>query len=122
MRATLRRAGLPTAGVPRAMAQGAYQTWLGIGRYGTQFAAPLLAASLVAGRRRIAAASLLFGPPLAEWAGRRGTLDPVRYVLGRLADDVAYGSGVLAGCLAGRTTAPLRPRVGRRPLRIDGRG
>jgi len=119
---TLRRAGLPTAGVLKAMAQGVYQTWLGIGRYGTQFAAPLLAVELVAGRHRIAAASLLFGPPLAEWAERRDALDPVRYVLGRLADDIAYGSGVLAGCLAARTTAPVRPRVGRRPLRIDGRG
>ncbi|HEY7597090.1 MAG TPA: mycofactocin biosynthesis glycosyltransferase MftF [Actinophytocola sp.] len=119
---TLRRAGLPTTGVLGAMAQAAYQTWLGIGRYGTQFAAPLLAVELVAGRRRVAAASLLFGPPLAEWAARREALDPVRYVLGRLADDIAYGSGVLAGCLANRTSAPVRPRLGRRPLRIEGKG
>ncbi|MGH3879876.1 MAG: glycosyltransferase family 2 protein, partial [Actinophytocola sp.] len=122
IRATLRRAGLPTTGILRANWQAAYQTWLGIGRYGTQFAAPLLAIELVAGRHRVAAASLLFGPPLAEWAGCRESLDPVRYVLGRLADDIAYGGGVLAGCLADRTTAPLRPRVGRRPLRIDSRG
>jgi mycofactocin system glycosyltransferase len=119
---TLRAADLPTTGVLSAMARGVYQTWLGVGRYGTQFAAPLLAVELVAGRHRLAAASLLFGPPLAEWAGRRDSMDPVRYALARLADDVAYGTGVLAGCVRARTTAPLRPRLGRRPLRIDGRG
>lgn len=119
----LRAAGLPTTGVLSAMGRAAHQTWLGIGRYGTQFAAPLFAVELLAGRHRLAAASLLFGPPLAEWARQgRGRLDPVRYVLGRLADDVAYGGGVLAGCLAEATAAPLRPRLGRRPLRIDGRG
>jgi mycofactocin glycosyltransferase len=124
IRRTLRAAGLPATGVLGAMANAAYQTWLGIGRYTTQFAAPLLAVELVRGRghRWLAAASLLFGPPLAEWArSGRGSLDPARYVLGRLADDVAYGSGVLAGCAANRTAAPLRPRVGRRPLRIEGR-
>jgi mycofactocin system glycosyltransferase len=122
IRRTLRQAGLPATGVLRAMANGAYQTWLGAGRYTTQFAAPLLAVELVAGRRMLAAASLLFGPPLAEWARTRPALDPARYVLGRLADDIAYGTGVLAGCLAAGTSAPLRPRVGRRPLRIDTRG
>ncbi len=120
---TLRRAGLPVTGVLRANARAAYQTWLGIGHYATQYAAPLLAAGLLTGgRRRLAAASLLLGPPLAEWARHRDALDPVRFVLGRLADDIAYGSGVLAGCVAARTAAPLRPRVGRRPLRIDRRG
>ena len=121
--ATLRRAGLPTAGVFRAMADGAYQTWRGIGRYGAQFAAPLLAVELLVGRHRAAAAALLFGPPLAEWAGRRrhddSMLDPVRFVLGRLADDVAYGSGVVAGCVSHRTSIPLRPKVNSRLLRID---
>jgi mycofactocin system glycosyltransferase len=120
---TLRAAGLPTTGVLSAMGRAAHQTWLGVGRYGTQFAAPLLAVELLAGRHRLAAASLLFGPPLTEWARQgRGRLDPARYVLGRVADDVAYGGGVLAGCLAERTLAPVRPRLGRRPLRIDRRG
>jgi hypothetical protein len=30
-----------------------------------------------------------------------------RYLAGRLADDVAYGAGVYAGCVKERTAAPL---------------
>src|SRR5690348_7578141 len=36
---------------------------------------------------------------------RRNSLDPVRYMLGHLADDVAYGTGVWAGALRARSTA-----------------
>jgi hypothetical protein len=105
-----------------------HQTWLGIGRYGTQFAAPLLVAALVAPGgstparrwgRRAAAASLLLGGPLTALAARRPALDPVRFVLGHLADDVAYGAGVWAGCVRARTTAPIRPAVSWRPFRIS---
>lgn len=63
----LRAHDVPDAGVVRAMATAVRQTWLGCGRYGTQFAAPLLAALLVPGgrrrwSRRAAVASLLLGP------------------------------------------------------------
>jgi hypothetical protein len=126
MRATLRRAGLPARGVLPAMLTASHQTWLGMGRYACQFGAPVLAAALVtpggAGRgrrwaRRAAAASLLLGPPLAAWSARRRSLDPVRYVLGHLADDAAYGAGVWAGALRARTTAPVRPVIARHMLR-----
>ena len=88
----------------------------------------MLAAALVApggaGRRRrwarrAAAASLLLGPPLAAWSARRRSLDPVRYVLGHLADDAAYGAGVWAGALRARTTAPVRPVIAWHMLRGD---
>jgi hypothetical protein len=109
------------------MATAVHQTWLGCGRYGTQFAAPLLAALLVPGGRRrwgrrAAVASLLLGPPLTAWAKRRPELDPVRYTTAAIADDLAYGAGVWAGCLAQRTTVPLRPALVRRPLKIDPKG
>jgi mycofactocin system glycosyltransferase len=128
MNRTVRRAGLPVTGVVDAMWTGVHQTWLGIGRYGTQFGAPLLVAALVApGRstparrwgRRAAAASLLLGGPLTALATRRPALDPVRFVLGHLADDIAYGAGVWAGCVRARTTAPIRPAVFWRPFRIS---
>jgi mycofactocin system glycosyltransferase len=122
----LREAELPTAGVAGAMLTGVRRTWLGIGRYGTQFAAPLLAAVLLARNgspalrwgRRAAAASLLLGPPLTALAVRRPALDPVRFVLGQLADDIAYGAGVLAGCAGAGTIEPIRPVVSWRPFRI----
>jgi mycofactocin glycosyltransferase len=126
MRRTVHRAGLPARGVVPAMFDGTRQTWLGIGRYMCQFGAPVLAAALVApggtGRarrwaRRAAAASLLLGPPLTAWSARRSSLDPVRYVLGHLADDAAYGAGVWAGALRARSLAPVRPVIAWHPFR-----
>ncbi len=126
MRRTVQRAGLPARGVVPAMLDGTRQTWLGIGRYACQYGMPVLAAALVApGRtgparrwaRRAAAASLLLGPPLTAWSTRRRSLDPVRYVLGHLADDVAYGAGVWAGALRARSMAPVRPMIAWHPFR-----
>jgi mycofactocin glycosyltransferase len=137
-RRRLRAHGLPTAGVPRMTAGAAAQTWLATGRYATQYASPLLLALLLRGARggqggrwgrRAAAASLLLGPPLAGWATRSAldtrsdrkvpfptpAIDPIRYALAALADDMAYGAGVWAGCVTHRTTAPLRPFVAWRP-------
>ena len=36
-------------------------------------------------------------------------VDPVRWTLACVADDLAYGAGVWRGCLAHRTWEPLRP-------------
>jgi mycofactocin system glycosyltransferase len=167
----LRRAEVPRAGLTKATLTATRQTWLGLGRYGTQFAAPLLVAAIAApGRskaarlsphlppgplgskhpapdrqtpaarfadgspqaafgskhqalrrwgRRTAIASLLVGPPLTAWAEGSRTLDPLRFTLGRIADDIAYGAGVWSGCVARRTLSPLRPIIAWRPLRID---
>ena len=124
----LDRAGVPRQGTIRAMFGAARQTWLGMGRYGTQFAAPLLVAVIAAPGgglarrrwgRRAAAASLLLGPPLTAWTAGPRTLGPASFALGRIGDDIAYGFGVWSGCVAERTTAPLRPAIGWRRLRYD---
>jgi len=120
----LRRADVPRAGLTKATAAATRQTWLGIGRYSTQFAAPLLAAGVAARAnwgRRAAIASLLLGPPLTAWAEGPRTLDPATFTLARIADDIAYGLGVWSGCVNGRTLAPLRPVIAWRHLRIDPR-
>ncbi|VVJ22343.1 Mycofactocin system glycosyltransferase [Amycolatopsis camponoti] len=118
---TLRSNDIPTDGLVRAMGTAVHQTWLGAGRYGTQFAAPVLAALLVprGWGRRAAVASLLLGPPLTRWLADRPALDPVRYTAAALADDIAYGAGVWAGCLTHRTPAPVLPEIVWRPLRVD---
>jgi glycosyltransferase involved in cell wall biosynthesis len=76
----LRANGLPADGLARPMAGGVWQTWLGTGRWCGQFAAPAVLAVLarpggatVRTRwgRRLAAASLLAGPPLTQWARDR---------------------------------------------------
>jgi hypothetical protein len=130
---TVRRAGVPSDGAAAATLTAIRQTWLGIGRYATQFAAPVLAIALLApggrsagrgsaGRRsagrRAAAASLLLGPVLTAYAERKPELDPLRYVLGHLADDVCYGAGVWAGCVRERTLVPVKPMITWRPVRI----
>ena len=116
-RRTLQAHGLPTADAWRVNADAVAKTWLGVGRYATQYAAPLLLAALLRGGRtpggrRAAAASLLVGPGLVTWAARSET-SPLRFVTAAIADDIAYGAGVWAGCARHRTIAPLRPIVRR---------
>jgi hypothetical protein len=127
--ATLRQAGVPADGAPGATLTAARQTWLGIGRYATQFGLPAVTLALArpggksAARRwgrRIAAASLLLGPALTDYAERKPELDPVRFTLARIADDVCYGAGVWVSCLRERTLVPVRPVVSWRPLRLSG--
>jgi hypothetical protein len=117
---TLRSAGVPTTGLAKAATSAVTQTWLGLGRYLTQFAAPALLAGLGSRRTRLSATSLMLGPALAAWQSRCG-LDPVRFTLGAVADDIAYGCGVWVSTARARTLRPVRPIVRRRPLRIDAR-
>jgi mycofactocin glycosyltransferase len=125
----VRRAGVPADGAPAATLTAVHQTWLGIGRYATQFAAPALVLGLArpGGKsavrrlgRRAAVASLLLGPALSAYAERKPELDPIRFSLAHVADDVCYGAGVWAGCLRERTLVPVRPAISLRPLSTNG--
>lgn len=122
----LRKARLPMSalGVLRPMAEGVGHTWLGVARWSVQAAAPaVLTVALHPGgpdrrtrwARRLAAASLLAGPPLHEWLHRRPALDAPRFSLALLADDIAYGAGVWHGCARERLWTPLLPTVQWRP-------
>jgi mycofactocin system glycosyltransferase len=120
----LRANDLPVTGLVRPMANGVRLTWLGAGRWTGQFAAPALISAMIfpGGRtpavrqgRRLAAASLLLGPPLAEWAGQREGSLPAQ-VAATLADQAAYGAGVYAGCLRERLITPVLPVVARQPF------
>jgi mycofactocin system glycosyltransferase len=126
--ARLRDNDLPAKGLVAPMANGVRQTWLGTGRWCGQFASPALLLALArpggqAARtrwgRRLAAASLLAGPPLTEWAAQRdagGRPGPVRFTARALADQAAYGAGVYAGCLRERMISPLLPAVSVKPF------
>lgn len=120
----LRQNELPAEGLVKPMADGVRQTWLGTGRWCGQFAGPVVAALVVfpGGRtprarwgRRLAAASLLAGPPLAEWAARRDT-GLLKHTAVTLADQAAYGAGVYAGCLRERLITPVLPSVAWQPF------
>jgi mycofactocin system glycosyltransferase len=69
----------------------------------------LLAAVFVR-RARLPLAAAATVPPLLDWLDRRGPLDPVRYVALRLADDVAYGTGVWIGAIERRSLGALAPK------------
>ena len=80
------------------------QTWLGAGRYATQFAragarggaVPAVAGGACAGVAAAAAARSC-RPARRRGAAPRPDLDPAPVRRGRIADDVAYGAGVWAG-------------------------
>jgi len=73
-------------------------------------------AMLLTPRSRIAraAAAAMLAPLALEWIRRRPDVDPVRYVALRLADDAAYGSGVIAGAVRSRCWRVLLPGMRRR--------
>jgi len=116
---------VPPKGVLRPMADSVLQTWLGAGRWTIQYALPVAVAGLArpGGRtartrlgRRLAVASLLAGPPLAEWRRSRPALPAAAFSLGYLADEMAYGAGVYRGAARERLLSPLLPAVAWRPL------
>ncbi|WP_279579904.1 mycofactocin biosynthesis glycosyltransferase MftF [Fodinicola feengrottensis] len=79
-----------------------------------------LAAALVSRRARRIALAVAVGEGVAAWIRDRPPLDPVRYVLARRLDDLAYGTGLWVGAARHRTFAPLRPdftKVTRPPRR-----
>ena len=126
----LRPWGVPARDVLAPVAGSVRETWLGAGQWCAQYALPAVAAGLawpggrtrrVRAGRRLALACLLAGPPASAWLSGRPRLDPVRFALGYLADEAAYGAGVYRGAAAERLAAPLLPRLawlprrGRRP-------
>jgi len=106
----LRRTGVPAATALPWPARAGADTLAGVGRAATTLAGPMLVAALCSRRARVPALALLAAPPLQEWLRRRPRLDPVRWTVACIADDVAYGLGVWRGCVAHRTAAPLRAR------------
>ncbi|MGD0393662.1 MAG: mycofactocin biosynthesis glycosyltransferase MftF [Acidimicrobiales bacterium] len=108
----VRHHGVPLPLTVRWSAEATAWTVVGVGRAATMLAAPVVVVALLRGSR--AAAVLVLAPAVVEWWRRRPGLDPIRWVLASIADDVVYGAGVWAGCLRWRSFGPLVPTV---PLR-----
>jgi mycofactocin glycosyltransferase len=95
----LRLAGLGHVGAGRLLAEAVLRPWW-----------PLALGAVVLSRRaRPLIAAAVVAPPLWEWVRDRPRLDPVRWVGWRVADDVAYSTGVWAGAVAARVAEPLVP-------------
>jgi mycofactocin system glycosyltransferase len=66
-----------------------------------------LAAALMSRRARRVVAVSAVAVPLVEYRRRRPSIDPWRWTLLWLADDVAYSAGVWRGCVTERRLGPL---------------
>jgi hypothetical protein len=60
---------------------------------------------------RVPAAILLGAVPLSDWLRLRPGLDPLRWSIYCLVDDLAYEAGVWVGALGAGTLQPLLPVV-----------
>jgi mycofactocin system glycosyltransferase len=116
-----RRHRVPVDAARRQLPRTLGTTWVNLSRCTTQFAWPLAAVPLLPRRgesaatrwsRRAAVAALLAASPLEQWRSRDAAASGVplgRFVAGRLVDDAAYGTGVVASCVSAGSTRPLRP-------------
>lgn len=105
-----RRVGVPMTTAARWSLRGTVRSAVALGRGSTMLLGPALLLALAGSRRtRGPAAALLLVSPLAEWIDRRPPLDPIRWTIASVADDLAYGAGVWRGCLRERTIAPIVP-------------
>ncbi len=98
----------------RVVGQGLLADAAGIGQLLRREWWPVGAAALAASpRSRVARAFALYmlAPIAWEYAVQRPPLDPARYAALRLIDDAAYGTGVIASSVHGRTRVPLTPRI-----------
>ena len=72
---------------------------------------PALVLALAFHRTRRTALLALVLPAVNDWAADTEALDPVRFTVLHLVDDLAYGAGVWVGCARERAVEPLVPRV-----------
>jgi mycofactocin system glycosyltransferase len=108
----VRGRGIPFPVTLRWSGAAAGWTMVGLGRALTTLAAP---AVILAVRHRprwaFAGAVLVLAPPLTDWWKKRPALDPVRWSLSCIVDDLSYGAGVWAGCIRWRSFGPLVPAL-----------
>ncbi len=90
-----------------------------IGRAWAPVAIPLLLLS----RRGRVVLGLVALRHVLDWARKRPPLDPARWSLARIVDDLAYGCGVARGALKSRSLGPLLPfltdRGGRSSVQVN---
>jgi mycofactocin system glycosyltransferase len=108
----LRAADVPAHVVGAGAVAAPVHAGVAAARWLTQIWWPALAAVALSSRRvRRQVAVVAVVPPLVEWVRRRPRVDPLRWVVGVLLDDAAYGVGVWRGCVRDRTIRPLLPHV-----------
>lgn len=72
---------------------------------------PLLLLAAARRRLRVPVIASVVVPLALDYRRRRPQLDPLRWGIAALADDVSYGAGVWRGCVASGQWRPLFPRL-----------
>jgi mycofactocin system glycosyltransferase len=112
-REAVRLAGVGHVLAGRRLADAVTRTW-----WPAALAAVTVSRRARRARRALVAAAVV--PALLEWRERRPTgIDPARFVLAKLADDVAYGAGVWTGCVCERSIRALVPDLANWPGRTS---
>jgi mycofactocin system glycosyltransferase len=101
------RTTVPAHDAWRAAVDGTAASVAGSSRWLTQIWWPLL----LVPRLRVRVIVIRSAVAVLDWARVRPDVDPARWTLAEVADDVAYGLGVWWGCLASRSWRPLVPRL-----------
>jgi mycofactocin system glycosyltransferase len=102
----------PSAEITRLARQAHLRAGLGIADAVRRAWWPLALATAVASRRvRPALAAVVLVAPLIEWQQRRPAIRPTRWLALRLADDIAYGTGVWVGVWRERRARCLLPHL-----------
>lgn len=78
-----------------------------------------IVASVFSRRARVALCAAAVVPALAEWWEKRPRLDPVRFMILRIVDDAAYGTGVWKTAVRERNASAILPAIAR-PTTPDG--
>jgi len=104
--------GVPVTQSVRSTMAGVGWTLLGMGKAATMLGGPLVvAAGLRSRKAALRSVVLVLVPPLYEWWCLRPRLDPIRWTVGVVMDDLSYGAGVWAGCMKSRSLGPLLPVI-----------
>ena len=69
-----------------------------------------LVVAVVVPRARVPLIGAIVVPPLLDWLREHGPNDPARYVALRVADDIAFGTGVWIGAIEQRSVGALVPK------------
>jgi len=107
----LQRHGVPAWRAPALVLQSVYRFCRDALQWAIMLFSPLVVATVVASTHPWAVAAIAIVPCLIEWLQLRPRMDPLRWTMARIADDIAYGAGVWTGCLRARSIEPLLPRV-----------
>lgn len=110
--AATRDSELPRPVALERFVRGTWQTGVRLATYARRAALPVLALAALRGHRPSRRAlTVSYARYVVDWSRERPTVDPVRYAACRLADDLAYMSGLWRGMAEIGRAGPVLPHL-----------